>query len=87
MIIYSLGSALPVFMTTLINENAQSNLEDVLYAEKFSLVKMVDAGGYLIGVPVMTSCWVAGIDRGGAYLGTPYFLAGVSFRASLKLTC
>jgi len=51
---------------------------DDVNARRFSVIKLVDALGYLVGVPIMTVAWVRGIDAGGSSLGLPFFISAVS---------
>ena len=52
--------------------------DDDVNTRRFSIIKLVDALGYLVGVPIMTVAWVRGIDAGGSSLGLPFFLSAVS---------
>ncbi|KAF2691902.1 hypothetical protein K458DRAFT_411606 [Lentithecium fluviatile CBS 122367] len=73
LIIYALGSALPVFTMSLVKSPlialADSDIQD------FSIVMLTKTLGSLIGAPLMTVLWVQAIKIGGAGLGLPYFVS------------
>ncbi|KAK3070566.1 hypothetical protein LTS18_015069, partial [Coniosporium uncinatum] len=72
LIIYALGSALPMFTMSLVKaptiagEDADSNAKD------YSIVMLAKTVGQLIGIPLMTAIWAQGIGLGGIWLGAPY---------------
>lgn len=76
LIIYALGSALPVFTMSLVKSPlialAHSDIQD------FSIVMLTKTLGSLVGAPFMTVLWVRAIEIGGVGLGLPYFVSGVS---------
>lgn len=75
LIIYALGSALPVFTMSLVKsplialQDAHTNTQD------FSIVMLTKTLGSLLGAPLMTVTWVQGINSGGVGLGLPYFIS------------
>ncbi|KAF1913819.1 major facilitator superfamily domain-containing protein [Ampelomyces quisqualis] len=73
LIIYALGSALPVFTISLIKSpliaQADSSMRD------FSIVMLTKTLGSLVGAPLMTVLWVHAIKLGGVGLGLPYFVS------------
>lgn len=73
LIIYALGSALPVFTMSLVKSPlialADSDIQD------FSIVMLTKTLGSLVGAPLMTVLWVHAIKLGGAGLGLPYFIS------------
>lgn len=75
LIIYALGSALPVFTMSLVKsplialQDAHTNTQD------FSIVMLTKTLGSLLGAPLMTVTWVQGIKLGGVGLGLPYFIS------------
>ncbi|KAH6878266.1 major facilitator superfamily domain-containing protein [Alternaria rosae] len=76
LIIYALGSALPVFTMSLV----KSPLVALEHsdAQDFSIVMLTKTLGSLVGAPLMTVLWVKAIEWGGAGLGFPYVVSCVS---------
>ncbi|KAF1939108.1 hypothetical protein EJ02DRAFT_446404 [Clathrospora elynae] len=76
LIVYALGSALPVFTMSLVKSPlialAHSDIQD------FSIVMLTKTLGSLVGAPLMTILWVQAIKLGGVGLGLPYFVSAVS---------
>lgn len=76
LMIYALGSALPVFTMSLVKSPlialAKADVQD------FSIVMLVKTLGSLVGAPLMTVLWVHAIKLGGVGLGLPYFVSAVS---------
>ena len=76
LIIYALGSALPVFTMSLVKSSLVaiegSDIQD------FSIVMLTKTLGSLVGAPLMTVLWVQAIKLGGVGLGLPYFFSAVS---------
>ena len=76
LIIYALGSALPVFTMSLVKSSlialAHSDVQD------FSIVMLTKTLGSLVGAPLMTVLWVQAIKLGGVGIGLPYFVSAVS---------
>jgi len=81
LIIYALGSALPVFTMSLV----KSSLVALEHsdAQDFSIVMLTKTLGSLVGAPLMTVLWVKAIEWGGAGLGFPYVVSCVSEHSSL----
>jgi hypothetical protein len=77
LIVYALGSALPVFTMSLVKSSlialVNSDIQD------FSIVMLTKTFGSLVGAPLMTILWVHAINLGGVGLGLPYFVSAVSF--------
>ena len=77
MIVYALGSALPVFTMSLVKSPlialAHSDVQD------FSIVMLTKTLGSLVGAPLMTVLWVQAIKLGGIGVGLPYFFSAVSY--------
>ncbi|KAH7406027.1 major facilitator superfamily domain-containing protein [Phaeosphaeria sp. MPI-PUGE-AT-0046c] len=73
LIVYALGSALPVFTMSLVKSSlialASSDVQD------FSIVMLTKTLGSLIGAPLMTILWVHAIKLGGLGLGLPYYVS------------
>ena len=73
LIIYALGSALPVFTMSLVKSSLialeHSDIQD------FSIVMLTKTLGSLVGAPLMMVLWVHAIKLGGAGLGLPYFVS------------
>lgn len=76
LVIYALGSALPVFTMSLVKSRlisiADSDIQD------FSIVMLTKTLGSLVGAPLMASLWIQSIRLGGAGLGLPFFGSAVS---------
>lgn len=76
LMIYALGSALPVFTMSLVKSQlislGDSDTQD------FSIVMLTKTLGSLVGAPLMASLWIKAIKLGGAGLGLPYFVSAVS---------
>lgn len=76
LIVYALGSALPVFTMSLVKSSlialAHSDVQD------FSIVMLTKTLGILVGAPLMTVLWVQAIKLGGVGVGLPYFVSAVS---------
>lgn len=76
LIIYALGSALPVFTMSLVKSPlivlGDSDTQD------FSIVMLTKTLGSLVGAPLMASLWIQAIKFGGIGLGLPYFISAVS---------
>ncbi|KAL5373155.1 hypothetical protein DPSP01_012957 [Paraphaeosphaeria sporulosa] len=74
LMIYALGSALPVFTMSLVKSPlialTHSDIQD------FSIVMLTKTLGSLVGAPFMTVLWVRAIEIGGVGLGLPYFVSG-----------
>ena len=83
LMIYALGSALPVFTMSLVKSQlialGHSDTQD------FSIVMLTKTLGSLVGAPLMASLWIKAIRLGGMGLGLPYFVSAVSWTL-LRLT-
>lgn len=75
LVIYALGSALPVFTMSLVKSELIS-LDDS-DTQDFSIVMLTKTLGSLVGAPLMASLWVKAIKIGGLGLGLPYFVSAV----------
>ncbi|KAF2205952.1 hypothetical protein GQ43DRAFT_490226 [Delitschia confertaspora ATCC 74209] len=75
LIIYALGSALPVFTMSLVRSPLIVLADSETYAQDFSIVMLTKTFGSLLGAPLMTVLWVQAIKVGGAGLGLPYFVS------------
>ncbi len=75
LMIYALGSALPVFTMSLVKSQlialSDSDTQD------FSIVMLTKTLGSLVGAPLMASLWIQAIEFGGFGLGLPYFVSAV----------
>ena len=91
LLVYALGSALPIFTLSLLkspsissttldslDEGSGRELPSSSDAEThvFSVVMLVKTLGSLLGAPLMAVLWVKGIGLGGVALGLPYFVSG-----------
>ncbi|KAK7956575.1 MFS general substrate transporter [Apiospora aurea] len=86
LLIYALGSALPIFTLSLLKSPAiapkhEGDLAASVDPEThvFSMVVMVKTLGSLLGAPLMAILWVYGINTGGAALGTPFFISAACY--------
>ncbi|KAF5025989.1 hypothetical protein F66182_1930 [Fusarium sp. NRRL 66182] len=90
MLVYALGSALPIFTLSLLKSPALSprQAEDTpdsldLESHVFSIVMLVKTAGSLIGAPLMAGLWVRGIDIGGAAFGMPFFASSACYGVAI----
>ncbi|RYP10375.1 hypothetical protein DL764_000709 [Monosporascus ibericus] len=79
LLLYALGSALPIFTLSLlkspsVSPKTRDQAQDSTETHLFSIVMMVKTLGSLLGAPLMAFLWVRGIATGGSAMGTPYFL-------------
>lgn len=78
LVIYALGSALPVFTMSLVKSQlialGDSDTQD------FSIVMLTKTLGSMVGAPFMAYLWIQAIKHGGVGLGLPYFVSAVSPR-------
>ncbi|ETS75496.1 hypothetical protein PFICI_12440 [Pestalotiopsis fici W106-1] len=85
LLVYALGSALPVFTLSLLKSPAIQPERGIQLQDKdtethmFALVMMVKTLGSLVGAPLMAILWVRGISLGGAALGVPYFTSSACY--------
>lgn len=85
LLVYALGSALPVFTLSLLKSPAIQPERGIELQGKdtethmFALVMMVKTLGSLVGAPLMAILWVRGISLGGAALGVPYFTSSACY--------
>lgn len=86
LLLYALGSALPVFTMSLLRSPAVSPAQAGSEATDagaemhvFSIVMLVKTLGSLVGAPLMAGVWMRGIAAGGAGLGYPYFVSAASY--------
>jgi hypothetical protein len=75
LVIYALGSALPVFTMSLVKSQlvalGHSDTQD------FSIVMLTKTLGSLVGAPLMASLWIKAIQLGDMGLGLPYLVSAV----------
>ncbi|KAK6209050.1 hypothetical protein LQW54_006650 [Pestalotiopsis sp. IQ-011] len=85
LLVYALGSALPVFTLSLLKSPAIQPERDGVLSDKdtethmFALVMMIKTLGSLVGAPLMAILWVRGISLGGMALGVPYFTSSACY--------
>ncbi|KAI1394827.1 major facilitator superfamily transporter [Hypoxylon fuscum] len=84
LLLYALGSALPVFTLGLLKSPSVSPKDDDQPANStepethiFSIVMMVKTLGSLVGAPLMATLWVRGIATGA--LGVPYMVSAALY--------
>lgn len=98
LLIYALGSALPIFTFSLLKSPSISSttLDKVndgdgrcppsmgdAETHVFSVVMLVKTLGSLLGAPLMAVLWVKGIGLGGIALGLPYFVSGGCYAVAI----
>jgi hypothetical protein len=88
LLLYALGSALPVFTLSLLKSpsiaaKAEDEEHDSTETHLFSIVMMVKTLGSLFGAPLMAILWVRGIAAGEAALGIPYFVSAACYLAAI----
>lgn len=90
LLVYAIGSALPIFTLSLLKSPAiclQNDLGDEERASSagtantqiFSIVMLVKTMGSLVGAPLMAALWVGGIGVGGMGLGMPFFVSSACY--------
>lgn len=102
LLVYALGSALPIFTLSLLKSPAicspgADDIEDDgrdssspgadSQTHIFSIVMLVKTLGSLLGAPLMAFLWVRGIGLGGAALGMPYFVSAGCYAAAIFVFC
>jgi MFS family permease len=102
LLVYALGSALPIFTLSLLKSPAicSSGADDIENGDRessspnadaethiFSIVMLVKTLGSLLGAPLMAFLWVRGIGLGGAALGMPYFVSAGCYAAAIFIFC
>ncbi|KAI3401099.1 hypothetical protein diail_244 [Diaporthe ilicicola] len=103
LLVYALGSALPIFTLSLLKSPAICSSSSAAHrtdedreapspgadAEThiFSIVMLVKTLGSLLGAPLMAFLWVRGIGLGGAALGMPYFVSAGCYAAAIFIFC
>jgi hypothetical protein len=65
-------------MLSLLTSAAFESIDAVHTARIYSASGLVEAIGSLVGVPLATALWAAGIHVGGLALGLPFFVGSVS---------
>jgi hypothetical protein len=91
LLIYALGSALPIFTLSLLKSPSVVPVEsgsdggEVRSTETqiFSIVMLVKTLGSLVGAPLMALAWVGGIAAGGTGQGMPFFLSTVFYLVTI----
>jgi hypothetical protein len=86
MLIYALGSALPVFTLSLLKSSnvTRADVDDAgSETQVFSIVMLVKTSGSLLGAPLMAGLWMRGISLGGTALGIPYFVSAACYLAAI----
>jgi MFS family permease len=92
LVVYALGSALPIFTLSLLKstqfcpQNSEdNNAPNASGADNhvFSIVMLVKTMGSLLGAPLMAALWVRGIDIGGLALGFPYFVSALCYAMAM----
>lgn len=77
MIVYTLGTAAPVFIMSLIKSPVVSAKDDSTSGRDFSIFFIVKEVGVLVGTPLLTALWVQGLEVGGLEFGLPFFVTSV----------
>ena len=84
--IYALGTGLGLFALALITNLTTSTMGQSHVARTYSSIAFVETAGLLIGVPLLTAVWIAGLKIGGMALGLTFWMGAVSLttRKSMK---
>lgn len=88
LLVYALGSALPVFTYSLLKSPAICPSREEgggTETQVYSIVMLVKTAGSLLGAPLMAGLWIRGIALGGAALGLPYFLSGMCYMLAVPV--
>jgi MFS family permease len=83
LLIYALGSALPIFTLSLLKSSAICPPLMSKETDIYSIVMLVKTVGSLLGAPLMATLWVKGIGAGGAALGLPYFVSAACYSIAM----
>lgn len=89
LLVYALGSALPVFTMSLLKSPAVSSRQvddgrtEGGETQVFAIVMLVKAFGSLVGAPLMAGAWMRAIAVGGVGLGLPYCVSAGCYMAAL----
>ncbi|EFX02260.1 hypothetical protein CMQ_2309 [Grosmannia clavigera kw1407] len=99
LLVYALGSVLPVFTLSLLKSPAIVLPETVATSvaassttsaaptdpetQIFAIVMLAKTLGSLIGAPLMAALWVWGITLGGLALGLPYFVSACCYSVAI----
>jgi hypothetical protein len=65
-------------MLSLLTSAAFEAIDTAHTARIYSASGLVEAIGSLVGIPLFTALWTAGINAGGLALGLPFFVSSVS---------
>ncbi|KAF7560559.1 hypothetical protein G7046_g3579 [Stylonectria norvegica] len=89
LLLYALGSALPVFTLSLLKSPAICPEQKPMHDHQqptfnfeshiFPIVMLVKTVGSLLGAPTMAALWVRGISVGGVALGMPFFVSAACY--------
>lgn len=85
LLVYALGSALPIFTLSLLKSSAICPPAGSTETQIYSIVMLVKTIGSLLGAPVMAAFWVNGIRIGGLALGLPYFLSAQCYLLAIGI--
>ncbi|KFA63726.1 hypothetical protein S40285_09124 [Stachybotrys chlorohalonatus IBT 40285] len=89
LLVYALGSALPIFTLSLLKSPAISppSRDDTPNPEShiFSIVMLCKTVGSLLGAPLMAALWVSGIGVGGLALGLPYVVSAACYAIAIAV--
>ncbi|KAH8904656.1 hypothetical protein BR93DRAFT_882495 [Coniochaeta sp. PMI_546] len=92
LLLYALGSALPVFTMSLLKSPNVSPPPPVGHWQEgrdgsetqiFAIVMLIKTLGSLVGAPLMAGVWIRGIAVGGGGLGLPYFVSAACYLVAL----
>lgn len=91
LLLYALGSALPVFTMSLLKSPNVSppppgdwqEGRDGSETQIFAIVMLIKTLGSLVGAPLMAGVWIRGIAVGGGGLGLPYFVSAACYLVAL----
>lgn len=88
LLIYAVGSALPIFTLSLLKSASFSPPSDETTnseSQVFSIVMLSKTIGALLGAPLMAALWVSSISAGGLILGLPYVVSAGCYLVALMV--
>jgi hypothetical protein len=92
LILYALGSALPIFTLSLLKSPSVCPTQEGRQGDPsgpethvFSIVMLVKTLGSLLGAPLMTVAWVQGITLGSVAFGLPYLVSAACYLAAILI--
>ena len=78
LVIYTLGSGLGLFVLSILTTEIFKHLDEQHTAQLYSAIMLVETVGEVVGIPILSSTMVAGINIGGYGVGLPFYVCSVS---------